>query len=94
MGFPGYGFLDDMDGVVHCFCWAHVRRKFFEAMNFDPVSEKVVDWIDQLYDIEHEAEPLDYLAVLRSEKSSKIVGEIDAWGGVHGRALPRILFPR
>ena len=42
-GFSGYGFLDDMEGIDHCFCWAHVRRRFFEAMNFDPNAEKVVD---------------------------------------------------
>ena len=78
-GYSGYGFLDEIEGIKHCFCWAHVRRKFFEAMNFDQKSEKVVDWIDELYDIEHEAEELSDLISLRSEKSSKIVKEIDNW---------------
>ena len=78
-GFSGYDFLDKREGIRHCFCWAHVRRKFFEAMNFDPVSEKMVDWIDQLYDIEHRADTLDDLIQLRQEESSKIVRQIDHW---------------
>ena len=78
-GFSGYNFLDKRKGIRHCFCWAHVRRKFFEAMNFDPISEKAVDWIDELYDIEHEADTLDILIKLRQEKSSKVIKRIDEW---------------
>ena len=78
-GFSGYDFLDKKEQITHCFCWAHVRRKFFEAMNFDPISEKAVDWIDELYDIEHEADTLNDLIKLRQEKSSKIIKRIDQW---------------
>ena len=78
-GFSGYDFLDKEERITHCFCWAHVRRKFFEATNFDLNAERVVDWIDGLYDIEHSAETLDDLTELRSKDSSKIVKQIDNW---------------
>ena len=78
-GFSGYDFLDKKEQITHCFCWAHVRRKFFEAMSFDPISEKAVDWIDELYDIEHEADTLNDLIKLRQEKSSKVIKQIDQW---------------
>ena len=78
-GFSGYDFLDKREQTTHCFCWAHVRRKFFEAMNFDPISEEVVDWIDELYDIEHEADTLNDLIKLRQQRSSKVIKRIDQW---------------
>jgi transposase len=78
-GYSGYNFLDDKENIVHAYCWAHVRRKFFEAMNFDGSAGKVVDWIDELYEIEHEAETIDDLIELRSIKSYKIVQKIDEW---------------
>lgn len=78
-GFGGYNFLDEMKDINHAFCWAHVRRKFFEAMNHDPEAERMVDYIDELYEIEHEAEEVKDLKNLRSDKSSKIINQIDDW---------------
>jgi transposase len=34
------------------FCWAHVRRKFFEAQPFAPACEEVLELIGELYAIE------------------------------------------
>lgn len=78
-GYKGYDFLRNWDHLVHAYCWAHVRRKFFEAMNFDDDAEKIVDFIDELYEVEHEAETIDDLEELRSTKSYKIVKKIDDW---------------
>ena len=78
-GFSGYDFLDKREQIKHCFCWAHVRRKFFEAMNSYPQAEQMVDLIDKLYGIEHEAHTLDDLAALRREKSLEVTQQIDAW---------------
>jgi transposase len=33
-------------------CWAHVRRKFFEAKQFAPTCEQVLELIGQLYAVE------------------------------------------
>jgi transposase len=78
-GFSGYNFLDNQENIKHVFCWAHVRRKFFEAMSFDPKAEDMVDLIDALYEVEHEAEVLGDLSNLRSKKSSLIIKEIGVW---------------
>lgn len=78
-GYNGYDFLDRKNNITHAYCWAHVRRKFFEAMNFDKSSEEIVDLIDELYDVEHEAESIDDLYELRSVKSYRIVQKIDKW---------------
>ena len=78
-GFSGYSFLDDLKRIKHVFCWSHVLRKFVDALSFDESAKPVVDWIDDLYDIEHDAETLDALLVLRKEKSSPLVDKIDDW---------------
>ena len=78
-GYKGYDFLRNWNHLVHAYCWAHVRRKFFEAMNFDDHAEKIVDFIDEIYEIEHEAETIDDLEELRSTKSYRIVKKIDGW---------------
>ena len=78
-GFSGYNFLDKLDEVKHAFCWSHVLRKFVDSLNFSDSAKEVVGWIDNLYDIEHEAQGLDDLLVLREEKSSPLVKKIDEW---------------
>lgn len=78
-GYSGYDFLDEKENVKHAFCWAHVRRKFFEAMNHDDSSEEVVDLIDGLYAVESDADTLGDLGEIRSKYSSKVVSQIDEW---------------
>lgn len=87
-GFSGYNFLDNQEKVKHAFCWAHVRRKFYEAMSHDPKAEVVVDYIDELYEIEHQATNLEELRIVRLEKSSLVVEKIDSWiDSMDGRYL-------
>ena len=78
-GFSGYNFLDQKVNIKHAYCWAHVRRKFYEAMSFDPKAEEIVDLIDNLYEIEHEAEKIEDLDFLRKEKSVLVIKKIDQW---------------
>lgn len=78
-GFSGYGFLDADKNIKHASCWAHVRRKFFEAMSHDDRAEIAVDLIDKLYDIEHLAENLKQLKQLRNDNSQEVVKLIDDW---------------
>ena len=55
---------------------------------FNTTVQSVVDWIDELYDIEHEAEDLDELERLRLEKSTVVVHKIDTWiDSMEGRYL-------
>ena len=53
--------------------------KFVDALSFDESARPVVDWIDDLYDIEHEADALGALSELRKEKSAPVVEKIDSW---------------
>src|SRR3954453_8506512 len=45
-------------GIVHACCWAHSRRKFFEALKLHPedrVATRIVARIDELFSIDAEA---------------------------------------
>jgi hypothetical protein len=78
-GFSGYNFLNKRPGVAHACCWAHVRRGFFDAQAKYPEAKPVVDLIDELYDIEHEADDLAHLSVLRRDRSTAVVAKLDAY---------------
>jgi len=81
-GYSGYNFLDSDEAykdISHAFCWAHVRRKFFEAMSHDERSEVVIDLIDKLYEVEHMADEVHELKDIRLDNSVSIVKEIDQW---------------
>lgn len=81
-GYSGYNFLDsdeEYKNISHAFCWAHVRRKFFEAMNHDERSEVMIDLIDRLYEVEHMADEVHQLKDIRLDNSVPIVKEIDSW---------------
>ena len=72
-----YDWIESEEGLTHAHCWAHVRRRFFDAIKTYPVASEFVDLIDKLYDVEREATKLSELKVLRNEKSAKIVHDID-----------------
>ena len=67
-GFTGYLQADALaqyeglygdDGVKHCCCWAHARRKFVAAAEAgDACAEAALEWIRQLYAIERALPPL------------------------------------
>ena len=78
-GYSGYNFLDLLENIKHAFCWAHVRRKFFEAMVHSPDAEIALDLIDKLYEVEHMASEVHQLKDLRLDNSVSIVKEFDAW---------------
>jgi transposase len=54
--FPGYDVLFAKGDIVEVGCWAHARRKFFEAKETDlPRGMEALARIRQLYDVEREA---------------------------------------
>ena len=58
--FAGYDaiFLGSHAAIREVACWAHARRKFFDAVKSHPrESHQVLEWIRQLYDIEDRARP-------------------------------------
>jgi len=59
--YTGYDamFLDVGSSVIEVACWAHARRRFFDAVENDPrAAHHVLEWIRQLYDIEDRAHDL------------------------------------
>jgi transposase len=62
-GYDGI-FLGSDGGIVEVACWAHARRKFHDARENSPrEANQVLEWIQQLYDIEDRA--LDFPAAER-----------------------------
>ena len=86
----GYAAYDRVGGpkVVHAGCWAHSRRKFFDAVKLNPddaVATRIVKLIDELFGIDALAreEKLDRAArhVLRLERAQPLLeiirGEVE-----------------
>ena len=92
-GYVGYEFLDNMPGVNHLGCLAHVRRKFMEALKARGKggkkkkkghAEVALDYIGRLYAIEQsfaDRNNLDpaQLHDLRQKKSVPILNEFHEW---------------
>jgi len=83
----GYGAYDHVGGaaIVHAGCWAHARRKFFEAIKLNPkdqTSIRIVAQIDELFAIDEKARkenltPSDRHS-LRLEKDKSLLAQIKA----------------
>ena len=81
----GYGAYDHIGGkhLVHAACWAHARRKFFEAVKLNPedqTSIRLVAQFNELFAIDAQARleglsPLDRHA-LRLEKSKPLLEQL------------------
>lgn len=71
-------------GVIEVACWAHARRKFYEARNSDPArSAQAMAYIRLLYDVEDKAKEkqLDPAAraALRQESALPRLSQFKAW---------------
>ena len=60
------------------FCWAHVRRKFYELADNSPVAVEVLQRIAALYKIEDEVRgaPAEQREQIRTERSRVIVDDL------------------
>jgi hypothetical protein len=68
--------------VTEVACWAHARRKFFEARETDGRrAAQMLEFVRQLYAAEDEGKAIDHDArrVLRQEKSLPVLAGIKAW---------------
>jgi len=81
----GYSAYDHVGGpkLVHAACWAHSRRKFFEAAKLHPadaVARRMVALMDELFGIDAQAreQQLDHAArhALRQQEARPLVGLI------------------
>ena len=78
-GYSGYNFLHDEKDIKFGGCWAHARRKFFEAESNYPKAAEMIELIDELYKVEHKAKTYEELAELRLSESTEIVSKIEIW---------------
>ena len=95
----GYAAYNQLSGtkLIYFGCWAHARRKFFEASKADPTDAKsvrMVKKIGELYAVEIEARDrgLDekMRATLRGERSRPLLEELKAMIiEVKGQVLPQ-----
>jgi transposase len=83
----GYGAYDHIGGkgIVHAACWAHARRKFFDAVKLnakDQTSIRIVAQLNELFAIDAQAreEGLSQIDrhVLRLEKAKPLLEQIKA----------------
>jgi transposase len=68
--------------VTEVACWAHARRKFFDAKETDcRRAAEMLEFVRRLYAVEDEAKALDQDArrALRQERSVPVLGQIKAW---------------
>ena len=71
-------------GIVEVACWAHARRKFYEARNSDPArSAQAMAYIRLLYDVEDQAKAKQLdppaRAALRQELALPRLSQFKAW---------------
>ena len=99
-GYKGYDFLDKTTDVVVAACWAHVRRKFSDALKSvgrrgkkrrtNCYAEEILDSIRQLYAIEKRALDLSLAdrSVLRAQEAKPILATIRQSLEEHAKAFP------
>jgi hypothetical protein len=81
--YSGYKALFRAGKVQEAGCWAHARRKFFEAhkLNRSEIAKLALDWIGQLYEIERELKALsesERLAI-RQARSKPLLEKFKTW---------------
>ena len=81
----GYGAYDHVGGagIVHAACWAHARRKFFEALKVNPKDQSsigIVAQMDELFAIDGQARERGLThhdrQVLRLQKARPLLEQI------------------
>ncbi len=98
--YTGYDaiFLGSDNQVVEVACWAHARRKFFDARNNYPrQAHQVLEWIRQLYDIEDQARELSIEArcELRRAEADPVLDKLESYlADVAQTVLPKSAFAK
>ena len=81
--YGGYdGIFSAGNAVLECACWAHARRRFYEARKSDVNrAHQMLAWIKLLYAVERDARELDAAQryAMRQERSRPILYKISTW---------------
>jgi len=82
-GYGGYRALAERGDVQLAFCWAHVRRRFYElaVAGPAPIASEALQRIAELYAVETESRgrSADERRARREEKSRPILDELEPW---------------
>ncbi len=91
-GYDGI-FLGSNGTIVEVACWAHARRKFYDARSNAPrEANQVLEWIRQLYDVEDRAREFapEVRQALRQLESVPILDRLEKYlDEVSPRTLPK-----
>lgn len=79
--------------IVEVGCWAHVRRKFYEARTSDPARAHIaLAYIKRLYQVEEKAAERDDAGrkAVREQQARPVLDEFETWlKGAHPEVLPK-----
>ena len=93
-GYDGI-FLGSDGQIMEVACWAHARRKFYDARSNAPrEANQVLEWIRQLYDVEDRARDLTAAErqALRQRESVPILDRIEnTWTSSRARMLAQVV---
>lgn len=83
-GYAAYAQYAKKTGLTHAQCWAHARRKIYEAQDMEPdAAEQALNWIGALYQVETQirAQGLSGQSklALRQKQAKPIAAEFFAW---------------
>ncbi|MCW1838745.1 IS66 family transposase [Prosthecomicrobium hirschii] len=82
-GYAGYRVLAERNAVRLAFCWAHVRRRFYELAQSGPapIASETLGRIAELYRIEDEirGRPAEERRAVRQEKTRPLVDALEPW---------------
>jgi transposase len=82
-GYGGYRVLAERGDVQLAFCWAHVRRRFYElaAAGPAPIASEALERIAGLYAIENDirARNAEERRAVRQDRSRTIIDDLEPW---------------
>src|SRR3954451_479947 len=82
-GYSGYKVLAERGEVCLAFCWAHVRRRFYElaAAGAAPIASEALERIAELYTIESQirGSPPEKRRAARQERSGPVLEDLKPW---------------
>jgi len=85
-GYDGYNKLARIDGIERLACWAHVRRRFVDAVKVQPKgkrgrADEAASLIGKLYRIEreHKDAAIELRMLARQQHSVPALAELHAW---------------
>lgn len=93
--YAGYDaiYLGSDRGIVEVACWAHARRKFYDARrNYPREAHQVLEWIARLYDVEDRAGGLPATArqELRRLEAEPVLDRLEVYlAALADRVLPK-----